>query len=377
MGMEVKKMDENKKPSEKPDGYIKKYPLSLIIPSKNDTKSEKTRKIALISAIFAGIAAITAVFIIGFGKDNTVDPIENKKPEPPATETTESTTASETPPETEPEPVYNAVPGEQWADYLAINDEIVGWIKIGDTYVDYPVLQSLEYGEDGNLVGNNSYYLNHNYKKEKKFNGAIFADWHVPIKSSRLPNNTILYGHNIAEDTGDGKYFAYVSHYYPQYYGMGAYNNNPTVTFESIYDSERTTYKIFAGMFVNTLSKHGEVFNYHHMNTLGDEKTFYDFIGEVMDRSTFYTDVDLEYGDEILTLSTCYYPLGNDANTRFVLYARRVRPGEDESVDAGAAYINADPKYFDYWYKVNGGSWKGRKWDTSKVKGLDEFYAHN
>ena len=92
-----------------------------------------------------------------------------------------------------------------------------------------------------------------------------------------------------------------------------------------------------------------------------------------MDRSLFYTDVDLEYGDELLTLSTCYYPFGKEVDTRFVLFARRVREGESAEVDTSKAYINDDPLYFDYWYQLYGGSWGGRKWDTTKVKGLDKF----
>jgi sortase B len=83
----------------------------------------------------------------------------------------------------------------------------------------------------------------------------------------------------------------------------------------------------------------------------------------------------LEYGHEILTLSTCYYPLGG-ASDRFVLFARRVREGESPAVDTSAAKINESPKFFDYYYKKKGGSWQGRNWDTTKVKGFDEFYKN-
>jgi sortase B len=76
-----------------------------------------------------------------------------------------------------------------------------------------------------------------------------------------------------------------------------------------------------------------------------------------MDRSLFFTDVDLEYGDELLTLSTCYYPLTKDAaDTRFVVFARRLREGESAEVDTSKAVENSNPLYFDTYYKMNGGS---------------------
>ena len=100
----------------------------------------------------------------------------------------------------------------------------------------------------------------------------------------------------------------------------------------------------------------------------------------------FFTDVDLEYGDELLTLSTCYYPLGKEnADTRFVVFARRVREGESEEVDTSVAKQNPDPLYFDYWYQTHGTKWGGRNWDADpdstdttkthlKIKGLEEYY---
>jgi len=337
--------------------------------------SPKTRKIILFSSVGAALAVVIGVFAGSMGSggkdDDRNNQLQSMKEETTTSSEATTTEATEPPVTTDG---YNREVLPQWQKYRDLNEDTIGWIKIGDTYVNYPVLQSLEYDDAGNLVGNNAFYLDHNFDKVKSNRGAIFADWHVPIDSSAHPGNTIVYGHNMADDKGDGKYFAYVSHYYAQAFGMNAYKNNPTITFETVYDDQRTTYKIFAGMFVNTLEQHGEVFNYHRVFNFADKGEFYAYVGEIMDRSSFYTDVDLEYGDELLTLSTCYYPFGSEVDSRFALFARRVRPGEDENVDVDAAYVNPNPKYFDYYYKVNGGSWKGRKWDTSKIKGFDEFY---
>ncbi|MGN0656531.1 MAG: class B sortase [Ruminiclostridium sp.] len=255
---------------------------------------------------------------------------------------------------------------EDYNDWYEKNNDMVGWIQIDGTPIDFPVLQS----ED------NKYYLTHDFDHNEVKQGAIFADYKCTFTTRTRPANTILYGHNMRT----GPSFAKITTYCPWYSDYSRTNMNinqyltaPTITFDTVW--EKGTYKVFAAMYVNTQEKHGEVFKYYKQRDIKNEGEFYNYIAKIMDRSLFYTDVDLEYGDEILTLSTCYYPLGDTVDTRFVLYARRVREGESAEVDTSKAYINPDPLYFDYWYQCYGGSWGGRNWDTSKVKGFDEYFA--
>lgn len=241
------------------------------------------------------------------------------------------------------------------------NNDLIGWIKIDGTPIDYPVVQA----ED------NFYYLDKDINHEYTKNGSIFADYQCEFTSRTRPANIILYGHNMVT----GPSFAKLTTYYPWYTGTASlqqYLTAPTVKFDTIW--EEGTYKIFGAMFVNTKEEHGEVFKYYKQRKITNEEEFYSYIAKIMDRSVFYTDVDLEYGDEILTLSTCYYPVGQ-IDTRFVVFARRVRDGESEEVDTSKAVINYDPLYFDYYYQVMGGKWGGRKWDTTKVKGFDDYVA--
>ena len=132
-------------------------------------------------------------------------------------------------------------------------------------------------------------------------------------------------------------------------------------------DGGSATYKIFAGMICNTQEQYGEVFRYTDRTKFRDADDFNNFIIDVMDRSWFFTDVDLKYGDELLTLSTCYWPLGKEIDTRWVVLARKVRPGESEYVDTSKAYRNYQAKLFDYYYKRLGSSWSGSVWDRSKL----------
>jgi sortase B len=257
-----------------------------------------------------------------------------------------------------PPPERNTEILSQWQTLHDENSDLVGWLKIGDTIVNYPVVQYID----------NYHYLHHSFAGRRHSDGTLFVDWHTPVTDSRRPDNTVIYGHNMRS----GRKFHHLINYYAPRHGLDEYLKNPTIDFTTIYDDSRNTYKIFAAMYVNTIEEHGEVFNYFRQRFFNSRDEFFEFIGNVLDRSVFYTDVDIQYGDEILTLSTCYFPLGNETD-RFVLLARRVREGESGDVDTSLAYINESPLYFDHYYSRKGGSWAGRSWDLSKVKGFEGF----
>ncbi|MGN0688456.1 MAG: class B sortase [Oscillospiraceae bacterium] len=252
----------------------------------------------------------------------------------------------------EPEMIPNFKP------FVEINDDIVGWITIGEEgapFIDYPVVQ----GDD------NKFYLDHNIEKEKNLGGSIFADYREPITAKQEPANIILYGHNMAS----GEYFGKVTKYFNYKPGrepsdISFYQTYPTIKFSTLY--EEYTYKIFAGMLVNTNKAQGDVFYYLRGRNFASKADFDDYIAKILDRSTFYTDVDLEYGDRLLTLSTCILDYG-DWDMRWVLFARRTREGESPEVDVSKAYYNPDPLYFDAYYKYFGGSWGGRKWPSGMI----------
>ena len=87
------------------------------------------------------------------------------------------------------------------------------------------------------------------------------------------------------------------------------------------------TYKIFAAFITNNLAEHdnGNKFYYNAFVDAKDEADFNNFVNEVKRRSIFDTPVDVEYGDELLTLSTCTYEF---ADARLVVVARQLREGE-------------------------------------------------
>lgn len=247
---------------------------------------------------------------------------------------------------------------EQFLPLLEINEDIVGWITMGDEddpFIDYVVVQ----GDD------NDFYLDHNYMKEKNVGGSIFADYRHDLSAGNEPANTILYGHNMAS----GEYFGKVPRYFnykpgQESQGIEFYKAYPTFTFSTLY--EKNTYKIFGGMMVNTQTSEGEVFYYLNGREFSTKAEFDEYVAQILDRSTFYTDVDLKYGDHLITLSTCIMDYGS-WNLRWVLFGRKVREGEDPTVDVSKAYANPDPLYFDAYYRVYGGQWSGRKWPAEMI----------
>lgn len=242
-----------------------------------------------------------------------------------------------------------------------LNTDFIGWLKIEDTPIDLPIVQATD----------NKFYLEHDFygRYDTTKVGTSFADYHIPVTEDGGPQNLVIYGHNIRTGVGLAK----ITNYYPARYGsLDFYLTHPTVSYESVYGGE-STYVVFAGMFVNTQKAHGPVFNYYKFRNFDSKDIFYQYFEAVMDRSVFYNPaLDVSYGDEILTLSTCYFPLGA-IETRFVLFARKLREGESASIDVSKAYTNPSPLYFDYYYAVNGGSWAGRKWPQSLIRGYADW----
>lgn len=267
-------------------------------------------------------------------------------------------------PEEEIEKIEAEVPGIQ-ADFMALystNPDVVGWVKINDD-INYPVV----HGED------NDYYLHHNFKNEEAASGTIFVDYRANISPNpdEQTDNIIIYGHNLWSSTMFSKLTRYA--YDKDHLGdpdesnptLSYYKKYPTIEFDTLY--ENATYKIFAVCTFNNNYSDGEVYPYTTKQNFESKDDFNNFILDVMDRSYIFPDVDITYGDDIITLSTCYLIMDSE-DIRCVVFARKVREGEDPTVDVSKCVVNVNRKLFqreiDYGY---GGEWTTRTWDTSKL----------
>ncbi|MBQ8614212.1 MAG: class B sortase [Ruminiclostridium sp.] len=246
----------------------------------------------------------------------------------------------------------------QYADLYEQNNDFVGWISM-EPYIDYPVVQA----ED------NEYYLKHNFDGGYNENGTIFADYQGVISADEMPHNTLLYGHNLITNN----FFQPLSNFRKE--GIEFLKDNYMLEFDTLY--ERNRYKIFSVFLTNTKSEHGEVFDYWSKVYFNSKTDFNNFVAECLDRSYFYTGVDLQYGDELLTLSTCDFSMFQDM--RLVVIARKVRDDEPLSMDPSTFIDNSGfdengnvkRKMFDAYYTTYDCEWAGRSWDASYIKDFE------
>ena len=365
------------KPKPKKTDKIKGRPKSAVqrfavaaFPQAEDSAGEKTRKIILICAIiiFIGTLILLASQLFGLhdgAKTNdkiadlagatagTIDVDTSYQPFSTFPATGPAVSPEDETEEIDVTPLTNTPLNIDFSALKATNPDTRGWIKITGTRVNNVVVQST----------NNSYYLDHDFYGNSSITGTIYSTY--KNKWDGTDDNIILYGHNMLS----GDFFAALGHYAPNDASrepLAFYKVHPTVMLATP-DGGSETYKIFAGMLVNTQERYGEVFDYTSKTKFKNTDDFNNYILEVMDRSWFFTDVDLCYGDKLLTLSTCYWPLGESVDTRWVIFARKVRPGESEFVDTTVATRNYQAKLFDYYYSIIGGQWYGSTWDRSKL----------
>ncbi len=209
-------------------------------------------------------------------------------------------------------------------ELLAVNPDTVGYIKIDNTKISYPVVLRKD--------DMNEYYLTHSFEGATSRAGAIFADYRTTLTDRKRSKNVILYGHNEASNKMFGDLDDYKNNGGDRWSSSALqfYKENPTITFDTNY--EQDTYKIFA-IFVTAVlpeqDSQNEIFDYQNYIDM-DQARYNKFIGEVNLRNKLITEVDVNYGDDLLTLSTC----SNEADDmRLVIFARKLRDDESSAVN--------------------------------------------
>lgn len=178
-----------------------------------------------------------------------------------------------------------------------INSDIVGWIEIEGTNINYPVLQ----GKD------NNYYLDHNYKKQKTEKGSIFLDksYDWDIKS----NNLIIYGHNLV----NGQMFKDLLKYAKEDF----YKKHKAIRFTT--EKEDKEYEIISAFKSKVYNqKEKNAFRYYDFINSKSEKEYNNFVKQAKEASLYGTKNTAKYGDELITLITCAYHVDDG---RFVVIA--------------------------------------------------------
>jgi sortase B len=270
----------------------------------------------------------------------------------------------------------------EYLEFFQMNNDFVGRVMIYP-WVQHNVYQHTVYNDDGIRIGDNEFYLFHNHNRAPTINGTIFADWEGVFTETERPHNTIIYGHNL-QTRG---FFMPLTYYRPGAHGVDSFQflkDHPIIRFDTLY--ERGHYKIFAIFQSNVREHQGEVFRYWDYVYFNNKSHFDNFVAEVLDRSLYFTNIDLEYGDELLMLSTCDFSIfanGSDSSVRLVIAARRVRNGESFlfSADEIEAFIdnrgvNEDGqlrrRMFGTYYDIRfPAGWGGRNWNPAYIKDFE------
>ena len=186
----------------------------------------------------------------------------------------------------------------EYSTVYLMNPDMVGWVKIPGTKVNYPVMQTPD---------DPHYSLKKDFYKQYARHGSIYA--HEFADVSMPSDNITLYGHNMA----DGSMFAGLRKYEdPQFY-----NDHPYIFFDTL--TSHQIYKIIAVFYTTDLP---EGFPYHDFVD-GDEESFMRYVERCKDLSLYEIDDMAYYGNKLLTLSTCDDDV-TDSHGRFVVVAMKV-----------------------------------------------------
>lgn len=180
--------------------------------------------------------------------------------------------------------------GVDFASLEKINPDVVAWLAVKGTEVDYPVVR----GKD------NDFYLHHLFTGARNKLGSIFMDYRN--HSDFSDKNTVIYGHNMK----DGSMFFSLTKYKDQRY----YDNFPTMLLYTPVGS--FTVKLFAGLIVDG-SYESIRFDFK------DDRDFQSYIESLKKKSTFESNATVEADDRIVTLCTCSYEFNN---AKFALYGK-------------------------------------------------------
>ena len=180
------------------------------------------------------------------------------------------------------------------------NKKLIGWVKIADTNIDYPVMQTVD----------NEYYLTHDFGQNQDKNGCIFMDKDCDVIDRST--NLIIYGHHMKS----GAMFGHLDKYTDESF----YQDHQTFQFDTIY--EKGTYQVVYVFKAQVLAEDEIAFKYYQFIDANSEEEFNSNMAAMAAMSMYETAYTPVYGDELVTLSTCDRTQGSEG--RFVVVGVRV-----------------------------------------------------
>lgn len=184
----------------------------------------------------------------------------------------------------------------KYAELYAQNSDFMGWFRIDGTGIDYPVMQSKD---------DPDFYLKHNFSKEYSCFGIPYMQENCGLSS----DNIIIYGHNIKSKS--------MFNELTKYKDKDFYTTHKYITLDTL--DEQRTYEVIAAFKTVAYSDSG--FQYYDFVNANTVEEFDDYVAKCKALSFYDTGVTAEYGDKLLTLSTCEY---SQENGRLAVIAKLI-----------------------------------------------------
>ena len=177
------------------------------------------------------------------------------------------------------------------------NIDFFGWLYIPDTSINYPVMHTPD---------NPEYYLHRAFNGKSAYSGTPFLD----AACYEGCGNYIIYGHNMKNGTMFGKL--------PKFARKEYWEKHKMICFDTLY--EHGEYEIVAAFYGKVISEGEPDFCYYKYTDLTEPTVFEEYMEQVKAAAIYETGITAEYGDVLITLSTCSY---HTSDGRFVVVAKR------------------------------------------------------
>lgn len=174
-------------------------------------------------------------------------------------------------------------------EYRAVyeqNSDFIGWIKIEGTNIDYPVMQTPD---------DPDFYLKRNFEKEYSYYGIPYLQADCDIF---LSDNLVIYGHHM----NNKSMFSDLCKYRKESF----YNEHKTFQFNTLY-----SYGVYEIIAVFKTTSTGSGYPYYKFVDAEDEQAFQDYVEKCKELSLYEIEPTAQYGDKLVTLSTCEYSRNN------------------------------------------------------------------
>lgn len=182
-----------------------------------------------------------------------------------------------------------------------MNHDFVGWLTINDMVIDYPVVQRMD---------ENEYYLHKDFDGNYSAAGTLFIDNNC---DAAKPTSTLLiYGHNMQS----GKMF----HTLVNYEKEDFYKQHKYIQFDTIYGTG--TYEVIAAFRSKIYDEDYEGFKYYRFFDAKTAEEFDEYIKNCKALTPYTIATSAEYGDALITLSTCEYHV---TDGRYVVVAKKIK----------------------------------------------------